>query len=131
MKNTATSVVIALVLIGGAFIFTKGSPKSANGNIASANNVTVENGKQIIEIKAKGGYQPRTSVAKAGVPTILRFNTEGTFDCSSSVRIPSLNISRNLPISGLTDIELPSSNVGTLKGSCGMGMYPFEIEFQS
>lgn len=131
MKNTITLILIIFVLVGGAFIFAKGSPKAENENIISANNVTIENGVQIVEIKAKGGYIPRTSVAKAGLPTILRFNTNGTFDCSSAVRIPSYNISQNLPISGLTDIELPASNIGTLKGSCGMGMYPFEIVFRS
>jgi plastocyanin domain-containing protein len=47
------------------------------------------------------------------------------------VRIPSLNISKSLPASGLTDIELPNSNAGTLQGTCGMGMYRFEIDFQS
>src|SRR3989339_336003 len=123
MKGTITSVIIALVLIGGAFIFSKSSPKTTSENVASVNNVTIENGIQIVEINARGGYLPRKSVAKAGVPTVLRFNTDGTFDCSSSVRIPSLNISRNLPISGLTDIELGDSKLGTLQGSCGMGMY--------
>jgi sulfite exporter TauE/SafE/copper chaperone CopZ len=104
---------------------------SQNYSPVPANNVTIENGKQIVEIKARGGYTPRTSVAKSGLPTILRFNTSNTFDCSSSVRIPSLNISKSLPSSGLTDIELPNSSVGTLRGTCGMGMYPFEIDFQS
>jgi plastocyanin domain-containing protein len=131
MKNTITYIAIVLIIIGVFFIFTKGSPKAANENVASVDNVTIENGVQIVEIKAKGGYNPRTSVAKAGLPTILRFNTDGTFDCSSSVRIPSLNVSKSLPISGLTDIELPSSSAGTLSGTCGMGMYPFEIIFQS
>ncbi|MFH0804401.1 MAG: cupredoxin domain-containing protein [Candidatus Zambryskibacteria bacterium] len=129
MKNIITIILIALVLIGGVFIFTKRSPKTENGNIVSANNVTVKDGVQIIEIKAKGGYSPRTSIAKAGIPTILRFSTNGTFDCSSAMRIPSLNISRNLPISGLTDVELPTPTAGALRGSCGMGMYPFEVVF--
>jgi len=125
--------MIAAILIEGVFIFTRGGPnqKAGDENVASENNVTIENGFQIVEIKAKGGYIPRTSVVKAGIPTILRFNTNGTFDCSSSVRIPSLNISKSLPASGQTDIELPSSSASTLKGSCGMGMYPFEIVFQN
>ena len=74
---------------------------------------------------------PRKSVAKAGIPTIIRFNTSGTFDCSSSVRIPKMNISRSLPQSGVTDVDIGSQQVSTLKGMCGMGMYPFEIEFKS
>lgn len=101
------------------------------GPTANANNVSVVDGKQIIEISAKGGYQPRKSIAKAGIPTIIRFDTKGTFDCSSSVRIPSMNISKNLPQTGSTDIDIGDSKLGTLKGSCGMGMYPFEVEFQS
>ena len=87
-------------------------------------------GKQIIEMTAKGGYEPNKSVAKAGVPTILRFDTNGTFDCSSSVRIPSLNISQNLPISGKTDIDIGVQKVGNFQGTCGMGMYPFEVKFE-
>ncbi len=131
MKSTITSILVASIFIGGAIVFSKSSSNAANNPPAgSVNNVTVENGVQIVEIKVKGGYIPRTSYAKAGLPTTLRFNTNGTFDCSSSVRIPSLNISKNLPISGLTDISLPSSEAGTLQGSCGMGMYPFEIVFQ-
>ena len=96
-----------------------------------ADNVSVVEGKQVIEIHARGGYQPRKSIAKAGMPTVLRFETSGTFDCSSSVRIPSLGISKILPQTGTTDIDLGSAQVGTLQGTCGMGMYPFEIDFQS
>ncbi len=120
---------MAVVLIGGAFIFTRDGGDT--GQVINANNVSVVDGKQIIEITARGGYQPRKSIAKAGIPTIIRFNTKGTFDCSSSVRIPSLDITKSLPQSGSTDIDIGSGKIGSLKGSCGMGMYPFEVEFQS
>lgn len=129
MKAGIISIVIAVALIGGVFILAKN--KNSAGQNVNANNVSVVNGKQIIEINAKSGYQPRKSVAKAGMPTILRFNTSGTFDCSSSVRIPSLNISKFLPQSGTTDIDIGSQKVVALQGTCGMGMYPFEIDFQS
>jgi len=129
MKATIISIIVAVVLIGGAFAFTRGG--SFPSDTAPANNVTVVDGKQIIEIRAKGGYQPRKSVAKAGIPTVIRFNTNGTFDCSSSVRIPSMNISKSLPQSGSIDIDIGIQKVATLKGTCGMGMYPFEVEFQS
>lgn len=128
MKATIISIIIAIVLIGGAFMLTRSG--SDTGQVANANNVSIVDGKQIIEITARGGYQPRKSVAKAGIPTIIRFNTKGTFDCSSSVRIPSLGISKSLPQTGSTDIDIGSGKLGTLQGSCGMGMYPFEVEFQ-
>ena len=129
MKATIISIIIALILIGGTYVLSKGN--GGSGPEANANNVTIVDGTQIIEINAKGGYQPRKSFARAGLPTILRFNTFGTFDCSSSVRIPSMNISKSLPQTGSTDVDIGTQQVATLKGSCGMGMYPFEIEFES
>lgn len=128
MKATIISIIVAVVLIGGAFVLTRSGGDT--GQTTNANNVSIVDGKQIIEITARGGYQPRKSIAKAGIPTIIRFNTKGTFDCSSSVRIPSLNISKSLPQTGSTDIDIGSGKLGTLQGSCGMGMYPFEVEFQ-
>lgn len=133
MKSTATAIIIAGLLIGGSIYFVN-SGKSGNSGtpkqVVNANNVSIVDGVQIVEITARGGYQPRNSLAKAGVPTIIRFNTRGTFDCSSAVRIPSLNISKFLPQTGATDIEIGTGQIGTLQGSCGMGMYPFSIEFQ-
>ena len=129
MKLTVISILVAGVLIGGAVLLSGGG--SSPGNVNSGNNVSIIDGKQIIEIRAKGGYQPRKSVAKAGIPTVLRFDTTGTFDCSSSVRIPSLGINKLLPQSSATDIDLGLPQLGTLQGMCGMGMYRFEIDFKS
>jgi plastocyanin domain-containing protein len=128
MKPTVISILVAAVLIGGAFALTGNSDTAT---VADMNNVTVVDGKQIVEISAKGGYHPRKSIAKAGIPTIIRFKTEGTFDCSSSVRIPIMNISKSLPQTGTTDIDVGSQQVAMLQGTCGMGMYPFEVEFKS
>lgn len=128
MKATFMSILIAVILIGGAFLLANSNSRTA-GFVENANNVTIENGKQIIEISARGGYYPQKSTAKAGIPTVLRFRTSSTFDCSASVRIPSLDISKLLPQTGVTDIELGSQQVATLDGSCGMGMYPFEVIF--
>ena len=128
MKYTTISIIIALTLIGGALILGKNS--SGAGDNIPANNVSIVDGRQIIEIRAKGGYFPRKSVAKAGIPTIIRFNSTGTFDCSTFVRIPSMNVSQNLSSTGVTDIDLGSPTANDLQGMCGMGMYPFEIEFK-
>lgn len=92
---------------------------------------TVIDGTQIIDITAKGGYSPRVVTAKAGVPTLLRFATRGTFDCSASVVIPSLSYQKFLPPSGIEEVPIPAEQAtGTLRGLCAMGMYNFEIQFQ-
>lgn len=122
------AIILAVVIIGGAF-FLVGNTNSSGGD--SIANVSLINGKQIIEITAKGGYKPRLSIAKAGLPTVIRFNTNGTFDCSSAVRIPSMNISLFLPNTGVKDVDLGVSKEGILNGTCGMGMYPFQIDFKS
>ena len=128
MKTTVIAIILAIVMIGGAFWLVQ--IKNTQSTVDNENNVQIVDGVQIIDITAKGGYQPRQSVAKAGIPTVLKFNTKGTFDCSSAVRIPSLDISKNLPSSGVTEINLDTPSVGVLAGSCGMGMYPFEIDFR-
>jgi len=101
-----------------------------SSKVNSLSNVIMENGVQIIELKVKGGYSPRQSVAQAGIPTVIRFETNATYDCSSSIRIPSLNISIYLPQTGSTDINIGVQSVGLFRGSCGMGMYPFEVDFR-
>ncbi len=131
MNSTIIAIIVAGALVAGAIMISQVGALQTDSADVSVNNVTVVDGKQIIQITAKGGYQPRQSIAKAGTPTILRFNTQGTFDCTSAVRIPSMNISKNLPPSGITDIDLGTQKVGMLQGTCGMGMFPFEIEFKS
>lgn len=126
-------VVVALGTLGYfALQISNTSENSASvSKQPSASNVSLSNGKQVVEIKAKGGYLPRVSTAKAGVPTVLKFDTNGTFDCSSQVRIPSMNISQALPPSGVTEIALGTLEEGVVQGTCGMGMYPFQINVQS
>lgn len=127
MKSIFISIIISLSLIVGVVILSKNSTQE---EVLSVNNVTMVDGTQFIDLTAKAGYSPRKSSAKAGVPTVLRVNTNGTFDCSSVVRIPSMDLSKNLALTGVTEIPLGSPSVGVLKGTCGMGMYPFEINFQ-
>ena len=129
MKLLLLSFGAAIILIGGALYFTNAIPKNTQVEPAK-NNVTIVDGKQIIEIRARGGYTPEKSVARAGVPTIIRLTTNGTFDCSSEVRIPSRDISVRLPSKGSTDVDLGVNKVGLLQGMCAMGMYPFEIVFE-
>src|SRR3989344_7087123 len=129
MKLTVVSITVAVLLVGGAVMFTKGVNTPGDSEPAE-NNVTIVDGVQTIEINAKGGYSPKVTMVKADMPTVIRVRTNGTFDCSSALAIPSIGYSGNLPPSGETDITLAPQETGaTLDGICAMGMYSFQIRF--
>lgn len=128
MKSFLFGLVIAAALIGGGITFLRrGATRTDVTPQAPVDNVTVVDGMQFVTIKVKGGYQPKVSKVKAGMPTILRFETKGTFDCSSAISIPSKDVDQMLPATGTTDVPVGQLAVGELKGSCGMGMYRFSV----
>lgn len=133
MKNKSIflGVMIAVILVGGIIWYAlegTNNPTPSNGQPSS--NVSVVDGKQLIDIMAKGGYSPRATVAKAGIPTVLRIKTQGTFDCSSALTIPKLNYQKSLSATGVEEIIVnPNQAQGTLQGVCSMGMYSFKIAF--
>lgn len=123
------SVVVSGLLVGAAFWFSSAGPSDTGSDGASA--VSVIDGTQFVDITAKGGYAPRRVVATAGLPTVLRVGTSGTFDCSASLVIPRLSYQKFLQPSGTEDIVITSEQAqGTLQGLCSMGMYGFQIVFQ-
>jgi plastocyanin domain-containing protein len=131
-----TTIILALVLVVMLIFFASNSrPKLITSTVDTGSDtkvasVQIIDGKQIIEVTARGGYNPKDIYAKAGVPTILRMKTSGTFDCSSAFVIPSLNIEKMLPPTGVTDFEIPAqTSSSTIYGTCGMGMYRLQINF--
>lgn len=69
----------------------------------------------------KAGYLPRVSVAKAEMPTILRF-VRRVLSTVLLGAIPSLNISQVLSSSGVTETNLGVLKPGTIQGLCSMGL---------
>src|SRR5487761_2721938 len=105
--KTIISLAVSAVLIGLAFWFVSLKPGAESAGVA-ASTATIVDGKQFVDISAKGGYSPRVVVAKAGVPTVLRVTTNGTFDCSASVVIPKLSYQKFLKSSGTEEITIPA-----------------------
>ncbi len=128
MNRITLSIIAGLVILGTSALIAKGNLADKEEIVSSVS--TIVDGKQIVEINAKGGYSPRITSAKADIPTILRVNTRATFDCSSAITIPSIGYRATLPPSGVTEIEIPPQKAGsTLQGLCSMGMYNFQIRF--
>lgn len=132
--NRIGSIIITLVLVVGVGLFFVGESKSksdgATTSTAATQNVEIKDGIQYITINAKGGYSPKVSTAKAGVPTKLIVKTKGTYDCSASLVIRSIGYQKTLSQTGeeTIDIGIPKSGV-PLRGVCSMGMYNFSINF--
>lgn len=126
-KSIVISLVMSILLIAGAFWFATSTQRGDADTVSVA---SIIDGQQIIDISAKGGYSPRLVTAKAGIPTILRVRTSGTFDCSASLVIPKLSYQKFLQPSATEEIVIPSEQAqGTLQGLCSMGMYNFRITF--
>ena len=124
--------ICAVITIVFILLISGGTASSNNNDSSNGTTTTISNidDKQVIEISAKFGYNPSVIQAKAGIPTILRVKTNNTFDCSSSFRIPKLNISKSLPTSGTTDFDIGTQASGSqVLGVCGMGMYSLKIDF--
>lgn len=128
MKKSSLIVISILVLAIVVVIFVAGSKKGDGSG--AVENSEIRDGVQYITINARGGYTPRTSSAKAGIPTKLIMKTSGAFDCSSSLVIRSIGFQKILPQTGETEIDLGVPKAGVpLEGVCGMGMYSFKVNF--
>lgn len=132
--------VILLVVIGfvgfiwGAFAFGRGlrggTDDVGTDDSVATSGVREENGVQVIQITARGGYSPRQVTAQAGKPARLEIETNGTYDCSTSLTIPALGFQKQLPATGVTKVDVPAQTAGkTVRGVCSMGMYSFTIQF--
>jgi plastocyanin domain-containing protein len=130
--NKTASIIITLGLVVGIGIIFLGGSKNDTGSVSNqvVQNVEVRDGVQYITIEAKGGYSPRVSTAKAGIPTKLVIKTDGTYDCSSSLVIRSVGFQKILAQTGEEIIDLGTPEAGTpLQGTCSMGMYNFVVNF--
>ncbi len=147
--KTSTSLAIAALIIGFGYFVTRDTtpvviknptmnfpdgykaPVVKNNGAKSDTNSFIKDGVQYVTITANGGYKPRQSIAKAGVPTKILMKTDGTYDCSSSLVIRSLNYRGMLPNTGETIIDAKTPKAGDIiQGVCGMGMYSFTVEFK-
>lgn len=130
MNKTVSIIIISALLVGIGIVILGGTLKGGSESTAGAQNNEIKDGIQYITINAKAGYSPKVSIARAGIPTKLIIKTNGTYDCSASLVIKSLNYQKILPQTGEEIIDIGTPVVGApLRGVCGMGMYNFLINF--
>lgn len=129
MNKPALFVVTVGLIISLGVIIIRGSNTNDAIN-QPINNVEIRDGIQYITINTKGGYSPKISTAKAGIPTKLIMKTDGTFDCSASLAIKSIGYQKILSRNGEEVIDIGIRKAGDpFQGVCSMGMYNFSINF--
>jgi len=128
-KNTIISIFISIALIGGTLYFVSDRSTSSSDSAAQTQNIEVKDGVQYVTITAKGGYSPRITQIKGGLPTKLIVKTDGTYDCSASLIVRSVGFRKILQPTGeeVIDLGIPKSG-DKVQGVCGMGMYNFQIK---
>ena len=125
--NKTASIILTLALVASIGIIFWGKADSP----ASVQNVEIKDGIQYVTVSARGGYNPKISLAQANIPTKLIMETSGTLDCSSSLVIKDLNYQNFLASNTKTEIDIGIWEAGkTMQGLCSMGMYSFQIKFE-
>ncbi len=128
-KNVIISIVVSIVLIGGTLYFVS-DKSTSSGSGGATQNTEIRDGVQYVNITAKGGYSPRSSQVKAGIPTKLVVKTDGTYDCTASLVVRSVGFQKILQPTGEEIIDLGTPKSGEkIQGVCGMGMYNFALNF--
>lgn len=128
-KSTIISIVVSVVLVAGTLYVVSDRPGSSGGEVPQGQNIEIKDGVQYVTILAKGGYAPRITEIKGGLPTKLIIKTDGTYDCSASLVVRSVQFRKVLSPIGeeVIDLGVPKSGED-VQGLCGMGMYSFKIK---
>jgi len=85
--------------------------------------VPIENGEQIVNMKQlSNGYSPNVFEVKKGIPVKWVINSESAYTCAASIRMPAFGIAQFLN-EGENIIRFTPAQTGTVRFTCGMGMY--------
>jgi plastocyanin domain-containing protein len=75
-----------------------------------------------VRVRVRGGYQPDSIHAEAGVPLRLLFRREETSSCSEQVVFPAFGKSAMLPTGETVAVDLLPETPGEYEFTCAMGM---------
>lgn len=116
-------IVLGILNISNGYNLTGITLAQNNGAPAKTQlDSRIENGIQIVEMTQAYGYKPNHLNIKNDVPVKWIINSTNAYHCSSYLVVPGLGISRALK-EGSNVIEFTPTKAGTIKFTCGMGMY--------
>lgn len=87
---------------------------------------------RVVEIKVTDkGFEPKVVEAKKGETVSLKFVRTTTSECLKAISIPSLKISRDLPMNTPVIVNVPADKEGKIVFQCWMAMVKGEIDVKS
>jgi plastocyanin domain-containing protein len=79
--------------------------------------------RRIVKIVVAGeGFSPSTVNIKRGEQVILEFTRLTDQTCATSVTLPEIHLTKDLPLNQPVQIHIPTDTARTLTFSCAMGM---------
>jgi plastocyanin domain-containing protein len=81
-----------------------------------------------IFVRVRGGYDPDTIRAEAGMPLLVVFRRDESTPCSEQVVFPAFGKSATLPQGENVTIELLPQESGEYEFTCGHGMLRGTLE---
>ena len=94
-----------------------------DGSAAAAPLAPMEGGEQIVNMtQLANGYQPNRFTVKKGIPVEWIIDSQDAYTCAASIRMPAFNIAQFLK-QGTNVIRFTPTEAGTVRFTCGMGMY--------
>jgi plastocyanin domain-containing protein len=116
------------VLLLGATVALAGCDKAGKGDAAASTAAAesaapVAPGARRIDITATNeGYSPASVDVKKGETVVLRFKRTTKSECLSQVKIPKLDVKKDLPMNEPVEIAVTPKEDGDIPFSCGMDM---------
>ncbi|HEY8568713.1 cupredoxin domain-containing protein [Microbulbifer sp.] len=113
MMSVLVNVLGLLLILGIAWWFWLAGRKSP-----------LQHYQESLVILVKDGvYEPDRIEVPAGREIILNFQREDASPCAEYVVFPDLNISKQLPVNQITEVQLPKLEKGEYPFTCQMKMY--------
>jgi plastocyanin domain-containing protein len=79
-------------------------------------------GAQEVEIRVRGGFDPKTVRVRRGEPVRLVFHRDESATGSDEVVLPDFGVRRFLPPGEATAVEFTPAEAGSYEFTCGMGL---------
>lgn len=110
---------------------TAGCTSKTSSTSTTPNSGAMANGPTRIAITIDStGFNPPTVHATAGQPVTLVFTRITDQTCATSIQIPSLKITKDVPLNTPTDVTLTPLKKGDIDFACGMNMISGVINVQ-